>query len=199
MKLYIIAIILLSSVLSIKKPPIKPIPTSKYRSAILSITVDKVLQVKTDKEDYIEKVSELDVPSKVKEWIKDLNASKLNSKSNIDLTYNKTIGGYARGDIYYFHKTKEEYTFKYGTADVILGPLKPQRIRKCRSSIHTNILKKKCWYETVFPTYDENRFKNYVINRMKLEIQAKIYNKYKPKNTNKTTTNKTKTNKTNQN
>ena len=31
------------------------------------------------------------------------------------------------------------------------------------------------------------------------EIQTKIYNKYKPKNTNKTKTNKTKTNKTNQN
>ena len=194
MKLYIIAIILLSSVLSIKKPYI-----NAYSSAIIKVTVNQALQVKTPNEDYIEKVSELDVPSKVKEWIKDLNASKLNSKSNIDLTYNKTIGGYARGDIYYFHKTKEEYTFKYGTADVILGPLKPQRIRKCRSSIHTNILKKKCWYETVFPTYDENRFKNYVINRMKLEIQAKIYNKYKPKNTNKTKTNKTKTNKTNQN
>ncbi len=193
MKLYIIAIILLSSVLSIKKPYI-----NAYSSAIIKVTVNQALQVKTPNEDYIEKVSELDVPSKVKEWIKDLNASKLNSKSNIDLTYNKTIGGYARGDIYYFHKTKEEYTFKYGTADVILGPLKPQRIRKCRST-HINILKKKCWYETVFPTYDENRFKNYVINRMKLEIQAKIYNKYKPKNTNKTKTNKTKTNKTNQN
>ena len=193
MKLYIIAIILLSSVLSIKKPYI-----NAYSSAIIKVTVNQALQVKTPNEDYIEKVSELDVPSKVKEWIKDLNASKLNSKSNIDLTYNKTIGGYARGDIYYFHKTKEEYTFKYGTADVILGPLKPQRIRKCRST-HPYILKQKCWYETVFPTYDENRFKNYVINRMKLEIQAKIYNKYKPKNTNKTKTNKTKTNKTNQN
>ena len=187
MKLYIIAIILLSSVLSIKN---RPISLNAYLSAILRVTVNQALQVKTPNEDYIEKVSELDVPSKVKEWIKDLNASKINSESNIDLIYNKTIGGYARGDIYYFHKTKEEYTFKYGTADVILGPLKPQRIRKCRST-HINILKKKCWYETVFPTYDENRFKNYVINRMKLEIQAKIYNKYKPKNTNKTKTNKT--------
>ena len=185
MKLYIIAIILLSSVLSIKKPPIKPIPTNKYRSAILSITVDKVLQVKTDKEDYIEKVSELDVPSKVKEWIKDLNASKLNSKSNIDLTYNKTIGGYARGDIYYFHKTKEEYTFKYGTADVVLGPIKAERKKICSKKPFIN-----CHYITMPIVYDPKEFKKYVIHRMRMAIQSKINEKYKPKNTNKT--NKTK-------
>ena len=186
MKIYIIATILLSSVLSIKKPK----PMNTYSSAILKVTVNKALQVKTPDEDYIEKVSKLDVPTKVKEWVKDLNASKVNSESNIDLTYNKTIGGYARGDIYYFHKTKGEYTFKYGTVDVILGPLKPQRIRKCRPS-HTIILKPKCWYVTVFPTYDEKSFKNYVINRMKAEINTKINNIYKPKNTNKTKTNKT--------
>ncbi len=180
MKLYIIAIILLSSVLSIKKPYI-----NAYSSAIIKVTVNQALQVKTPNEDYIEKVSELDVPSKVKEWIKDLNASKLNSKSNIDLTYNKTIGGYARGDIYYFHKTKEEYTFKYGTADVVLGPIKAERKKICSKKPFI-----KCHYITMPIDYDSKEFKKYVIHRMRMAIQSKINEKYKPKNTNKT--NKTK-------
>ena len=177
MKLYIIAIILLSSVLSKKNPT----PLNNYRSAILNITVNNALQVKTDKEDYIEKVSELDVPSKVKEWIKNLNASKVNSESNIDLTYNKSIGGYAKGDIYYFHKNKEVYTFKYGTADVTLGPIKAERKKIC---VKKPIIR--CHYIQMPIVYEPKAFKKYVIHRMRNAIQAKINEKYKPKNTNKT-------------
>ena len=194
MKLYILAIILLANVLSIKtspKPPKIPILPKlpkyifEYSSAILKVTVEKALQVKTTEEDYIEKISKLDIPQKVKEWVKDLNASKLNSKSNIDITYNKTIGGYAKGDSYYFHKTRNEYTFKYGTADVILGPLKTFRRRVCSKGFF-----RRCRYETVKPLYNEKMFKSFVVDKINRAINSKIYNKYKPPKKNKTKTNK---------
>ena len=197
MKLYILAIILLANVLSIKTSPKPPKPPKipilpklpkyifEYSSAILKVTVEKALQVKTTEEDYIEKISKLDIPQKVKEWVKDLNASKLNSKSNIDITYNKTIGGYAKGDSYYFHKTRNEYTFKYGTADVILGPLKTFRRRVCMKKFFF-----RCRYETVIPIYNEKKFKSFVIYKINREINSKIYNKYKPPKKNKTKTNK---------
>ena len=189
MKLYIIAIVLLANVLSIKIPPKPPKPYINmfdYSNAILKVTVEKAYQVKTTEEDYIEKISKLDIPQKVKEWVKDLNASKINSKSNIDITYNKTIGGYAKGDSYYFHKTRNEYTFKYGTADVILGPLKTFRRRVCMKKF----LVRKCRYETVNPVYNEKKFKSFVIYKINREINSKIYNKYKPPKKNKTKTNK---------
>ena len=191
MKLYIIAILLLANVLSIKIPPKPPKPPKPYinmfdySNAILKVTVEKALQVKTTEEDYIEQISKLDIPQKVKEWVKNLNASKINSKSNIDITYNKTIGGYAKGDSYYFHKTRNEYTFKYGTADVILGPLKTFRRRVCKQKFFF-----RCRYETVIPIYNEKKFKSFVINKINREINSKIYNKYKPPKKNKTKTNK---------
>ena len=198
MKLYILAIILLANVLSIKTSPKPPKPPKipilpklpkyifEYSSAILKVTVEKALQVKTTEEDYIEKISKLDIPQKVKEWVKNLNASKINSKSNIDITYNTTLGGYAKGDSYYFHKTRNEYTFKYGTADVILGPLKTFRRRVCMKKF----LVRKCRYETVNPVYNEKKFKSFVIYKINREINSKIYNKYKPPKKNKTKTNK---------
>jgi len=185
MKLYILAILLLTNVISIKKKD-PYFFRYKYSSAIIKIAVEKALQVKTTEEDYIEKISKLDIPQKVKEWVKDLNASKLNSQSNIDITYNITIGGYARGDSYYFRKIRNEYTFKYGTADVILGPLKPTKKRRCIQLMVKRKKKNFCWYEDIYPLYDKKKFKDYVINRINIEIQDKIYKKYKPSKINKT-------------
>ena len=194
MKLYILAIILLANVLSIKtspKPPKIPILPKlpkyifEYSSAILKVTVEKALQVKTTEEDYIEKISKLDIPQKVKEWVKNLNASNTNTQSNIDITYNTTLGGYAKGDSYYFRKIRKEYTFKYGTADVILGPLKPTKKRRC-FQVMDKRKKKFCWYEDIIPLYDKKKFKDYVISRINIEIQDKIYKKYKPSKINKT-------------
>ena len=189
MKLYILAILLLANVLSIKLPPKPPKPRVyffEYSSAIIKVTVEKALQVKTTEEDYIEQISKLDIPQKVKEWVKNLNASKVNSQSNIDITYNKTIGGYAKGDSYYFRKIRNEYTFKYGTADVILGPLKTFRRRVCKKKFFSQ----RCRYETVNPVYNEQMFKSFVIYKINREINSKIYNKYKPPKKNKTKTNK---------
>ena len=185
MKLYLISLILLSTVLSTKVrkkriPPsiIKPRPYKplRYASAIVNITVNKALQIQTTEQNYIEEVSKLNVPAKVKEWVKKLNnALKKNSESNIELVYNKTIGGYARAELYYFRKDTNGYTFKYGTADVVLGPLKPYKERRCNGPRH---IKPGCYYRTVIPTYDQNSFKNYVIIRIRSAIQSKIYNAY---------------------
>ena len=184
MKLYILAILLLTNVISIKKD--KPYYFRyKYSSAIIKIAVEKALQVKTNEEDYIEKISKLDIPQKVKEWVKNLNASNTNTQSNIDITYNTTLGGYARGDSYYFRKIRNEYTFKYGTADVILGPLKPSKKRRC-FQVFDKRKKKFCWYQHIIPLYDKKKFKDYVISRINIEIQDKIYKKYKPSKINKT-------------
>ena len=191
MKLYLISLILFSTVLSIKvprpiriptRPPITPIKVPKprfnlyqYANAIEKITVNKALQIQTTEQNYIEEVSKLNVPAKVKEWVKKLNnALKKNSESNIELVYNQTIGGYARAELYYFRKDTNGYTFKYGTADVVLGPLKPYKERKCNRSPPRNRLR--CWDQTVLPTYDQNSFKNYVIIRIRSAIQSKIYN-----------------------
>ena len=183
MKLYLISLILLSTVLSTKVrkkriPPsiIKPRPYKplRYASAIVNITVNKALQIQTTEQNYIEEVSKLNVPAKVKEWVKKLNnALKKNSESNIELVYNQTIGGYARAELYYFRKDTNGYTFKYGTADVVLGPLKPYKERRCNGPRH---IKPGCYYRTVIPTYDQNSFKNYVIIRIRSAIQSKIYN-----------------------
>ena len=181
MKLYLISLILLSTVLSRKIGPRPPIPRKiprprlnlyQYQTAIVNITVNKALQIKTTEQNYIEEVSKLNVPAKVKQWVKKLNASKTNSESNIELTYNKTIGGYARGELYYFRKDKNGYTFKYGTADVILGPLKPYKQMRCTGWRH----RRRCWQESINPVYDKNNFKNYVISRIRSTIQTRIYN-----------------------
>ncbi len=188
MKLYLISLILFSTVLSTKigptptkyRPPRIPRPPRrfyphKYESAIQKITVNKALQIQTTEQNYIEEVSKLNVPAKVKEWVKKLNnALKKNSESNVELVYNKTIGGYARAELYYFRKDTNGYTFKYGTADVVLGPLKPYKERKCKRTPPKN--RYKCWDQTVIPTYDQNSFKNYVIIRIRTAIQSKIYN-----------------------
>ena len=187
MKLYLISLILFSTVLSTKigptptkyRPPRIPRPPRrfyphKYESAIQKITVNKALQIQTTEQNYIEEVSKLNVPAKVKEWVKKLNnALKKNSESNIELVYNQTIGGYARAELYYFRKDTNGYTFKYGTADVVLGPLKPYKERRCNGPRH---IKPGCYYRTVIPTYDQNSFKNYVIIRIRSAIQSKIYN-----------------------
>ena len=182
MKLYLISLILLSTVLSTKvgkkripPPIIKPRPyINQYPSAIEKITVNKALQIQTTEQNYIEEVSKLNVPAKVKEWVKKLNnALKKNSESNVELVYNQTIGGYARAELYYFRKDTNGYTFKYGTADVVLGPLKPYKERKCKRFFPKN--RYKCWDQTVIPTYDQNSFKNYVISRIRSAIQSKIY------------------------
>ena len=78
MKLYLISLILLSTVLSTKIGPrpirIRPRPLPhKYASAIQKITVNKALQIQTTEQNYIEEVSKLNVPAKVKEWVKKLN------------------------------------------------------------------------------------------------------------------------------
>ena len=185
MKLYLISLILLSTVLSTKvgprpiriRPPPRPRPflPHQYASAIEKITVNKALQIQTTEQNYIEEVSKLNVPAKVKEWVKKLNnALKKNSESNIELVYNQTIGGYARAELYYFRKDTNGYTFKYGTADVVLGPLKPYKTRRCKRGPPKQRFK--CYYETVNPVYDQNSFKNYVISRIRSEIQSKIYN-----------------------
>ena len=185
MKLYLISLILFSTVLSTKigprpgfRPgfrPYRPIRfyPHKYASAIEKITVNKALQIQTTEQNYIEEVSKLNVPAKVKEWVKKLNnALKKNSESNVELVYNQTIGGYARAELYYFRKDTNGYTFKYGTADVVLGPLKPYKRRRCTFS------PRRCYYETLKPVYDKNNFKNYVIIRIRSAIQSKIYNAY---------------------
>ena len=181
MKLYLISLILLSTVLSTKigpRPGFRPRPLPhKYASAIQKITVNKALQIQTTEQNYIEEVSKLNVPAKVKEWVKKLNnALKKNSESNVELVYNQTIGGYARAELYYFRKDTNGYTFKYGTADVILGPLKPYRERRC-SYLPTRPPRRRCYYVTINPVYDKNHFKNYVISRIRSAIQSKIYNK----------------------
>ena len=190
MKLYLISLILFSTVLSIKvprpiktpvkvplKPPILPRPRFnlyQYANAIEKITVNKALQIQTTEQNYIEEVSKLNVPAKVKEWVKKLNnALKKNSESNVELVYNQTIGGYARAELYYFRKDTNGYTFKYGTADVVLGPLKPYKETICNGPRH---IKPGCYYRTLIPTYNQNSFKNYVISRIRTAIQSKIYN-----------------------
>ena len=183
MKLYLISLILFSTVLSTKlgkkripPPIIKPRPKprpyiNQSPSAIVNITVNKALQIQTTEQNYIEEVSKLNVPAKVKEWVKKLNnALKKNSESNVELVYNQTIGGYARAELYYFRKDTNGYTFKYGTADVVLGPLKPYKRRRC------TFRPRRCYYETIKPVYDKNNFKNYVIIRIRSAIQSKIYN-----------------------
>ena len=93
-------------------------------------------------------------------------------KSNIDLIYNRTIGGNAIGEIFYYYKDYPYYTFIYGNANVELRPL-----RKYLKGICTRpmpILPRKCKYYYEEPSYVETTFKEYVGERIRNKILGKI-------------------------
>ena len=144
-----------------------------YASAIGTIDITKVLYSRDkNKTIFLDNISKLDIPDEAKEWVKKVNYMGKELKSNIDLIYNRTIGGNAIGEIFYYYKDYPYYTFIYGNANVELRPL-----RKYLKGICTRpmpILPRKCKYYYEEPSYVETTFKEYVGERIRNKILGEI-------------------------
>ena len=64
-----------------------------YKAIVKNITVSKSLEVKSqNKNEMITKLKEI-IPSHILTWLESASEKRLNSKSNIDLSYDKKEGG----------------------------------------------------------------------------------------------------------
>ena len=139
-----------------------------YKSGVGEIKILKLFYAKSpDRDIFIKKVFDLDIPKDIKEMVNNLHYISKDFKSNIDLKYNSTVGGYAKGEISYYFK-ESGYNFIYGIAEAELKPLTSYRKPLCRRP--WPILPIKCTYITSFPHYEESTFKSYIAERMKNKL-----------------------------
>ena len=161
--------------------------SSKFNmnSLLKSLNVTKALTIRHSNSSHVlDKIKEADVPEKVKEWIKTVNPKKLNSISNIDLSYDKKEGGKAKGELYYYSHTKffswSSYVFNYGTVDVELKPIPVLTQKKCKGLFGN----RKCRDVPYSPYVSEENLKAFLNTKMREAIRKEIkkQNKTKPAN-----------------
>ena len=161
--------------------------SSKFNmnSLLKSLNVTKALTIRHSNSSHVlDKIKEADVPEKVKEWIKTVNPKKLNSISNIDLSYDKKEGGKAKGELYYYSHTKffswSSYVFNYGTVEAELKPIPVLTQRKCKGLLGN----RKCYNVNYSPYVSEENIKTFLNTKMREAIRngIKKQNKTKPAN-----------------
>ena len=161
--------------------------SSKFNmnSLLKSLNVTKALTIRHSNSSHVlDKIKEADVPEKVKEWVKTANPKKLNSISNIDLSYDKKQGGKAKGELYYYSYTKflfwSNYVFNYGTVEAELKPIPVLTQRKCKGLLGN----RKCHNVPYSPYVSEDNLKTFLNTKMREAIrkQIKKQNKTKPVN-----------------
>ena len=113
-----------------------------YKRILKRINVTNAIEIRaSNKTEMNNKVNAANVSESVKEWVKNSSPNKTNSKSNIDLSYDKKEGGKAKGELYYYSrrkhtvnktKTIEKVVFYYGIAHAELRPYQPIKYKKCR-------------------------------------------------------------------
>lgn len=171
-----ILIIILLVFITTKKNKPKDFDYDKQYSAFLKrIFVNKAYQVKTKKDDYMEKINVLHIPDYIKNRVKNQNDTKIISGSNIDISFTESKGGKAKGELYYFRKDEKGVSFKYGSADAVLFPLKPFKIQKCSYVVG---LIKKCRDVKIKPHHSEEKLKSFLNLKMREAIQKELYKKY---------------------
>ena len=140
-------------------------------------------------DNHVEHINKLDIPQKIKDWVKKANLNKTNSDKKIDVKYNVTEGGSATGELYIYRKrnfrNRTQVEFNYGTAVAQLKPLRPDVVKRC----HGVGKKRKCHNVTIPVRITESEVKNMVELKMRSEIaqviRRKIFNKNKTKNNTK--------------
>ena len=161
--------------------------SSKFNmnSLLKSLNVTKAVTIReSNSSRVLDKIKEADVPEKVKEWVKTANPKKLNSISNIDLSYDKKQGGKAKGELYYYSYTKflfwSNYVFNYGTVEAELKPIPVLTQRKCKGLLGN----RKCHNVPYSPYVSEDNLKTFLNTKMREAIrkQIKKQNKTKPVN-----------------
>ena len=161
--------------------------SSKFNmnSLLKSLNVTKAVTIReSNSSRVLDKIKEADVQENVKEWVKTINPKKLNSKSNIDLSYDKKEGGKAKGELYYYSHTKffswSSYVFNYGTVDVELKPIPVLTQKKCKGLFGN----RKCRDVPYSPYVSEDNLKAFLNIKMREAIrkQIKKQNKTKPAN-----------------
>ena len=161
--------------------------SSKFNmnSLLKSLNVTKAVTIRHSNASHVlDKIKEADVPEKVKEWVKTANPKKLNSISNIDLSYDKKQGGKAKGELYYYSYTKflfwSNYVFNYGTVEAELKPIPVLTQRKCKGLLGN----RKCHNVPYSPYVSEENLKTFLNTKMREAIrkQIKKQNKTKPLN-----------------
>ena len=74
-----------------------------YKRILKKINVTNAIEiVASNKTEMNNKINTANVSENIKDWVKNSSPNKTNSKSNIDLSYDKNEGGKAKGELYYF-------------------------------------------------------------------------------------------------
>ena len=153
-----------------------------YKAIVKNITVSKSLEVKSqNKNEMIAKLKEI-IPSHIFTWLENASEKRLNSKSNIDLSYDKKEGGKANGELYYFNNKIESnqtvYTFYYGIAEAELGPVTKIKRKQCRWRNR----RLQCFDHYYTPVIEEDKLKSFLSIRMREAIYVDIKKKKSQKN-----------------
>ena len=156
-----------------------------YKRILKRINVTNAIEIRaSNKTEMNNKVNAANVSESVKEWVKTSSPNKTNSKSNIDLSYDKKEGGKAKGELYYYSHTKffswSSYVFNYGTVDVELKPIPVLTQKKCKGLFGN----RKCRDVPYSPYVSEENLKAFLNTKMREAIRKEIkkQNKTKPAN-----------------
>ena len=156
-----------------------------YKRILKRINVTNAIEIRaSNKTEMNNKVNAANVSESVKDWVKNSSPNKTNSKSNIDLSYDKKEGGKAKGELYYYSrrkksvnktKTIDQVVFYYGIAHAELRPYQPIKYKKCRWIL----FKKICTDYQYSPVIEEENLKTFINMKMREAIRKDIQNKKK--------------------
>ena len=162
-----------------------PTMNDVYNKILKEIKViNSVEIVALNKTEMNNKISEVNISESIKDWVKNSSPNKTNSKSNIDLSYDKKEGGKAKGELYYYsrrlnsvNKTKiiDQVVFYYGIAYAELRPYEPIKYKKCK----WRLFKKVCTNHYYSPVIEEDNLKTFINMKMREAIRKDIQNKKK--------------------
>jgi len=156
-----------------------------YKRILKKINVTNAIEiVASNKTEMNNKINTANVSENIKDWVKNSSPNKTNSKSNIDLSYDKKEGGKAKGELYYYsrrlnsvNKTKiiDQVVFYYGIAYAELRPYEPIKYKKCK----WRLFKKVCTNHYYSPVIEEDNLKTFINMKMREAIRKDIQNKKK--------------------
>ena len=156
-----------------------------YKRILKKINVTNAIEiVASNKTEMNNKINTANVSENIKDWVKNSSPNKTNSKSNIDLSYDKKEGGKAKGELYYYsrrlnsvNKTKiiDQVVFYYGIAYAELRPYEPIKYKKCK----WRLFKKVCTDHYYSPVIEEDNLKTFINMKMRESIRKDIQNKKK--------------------
>ncbi len=125
----------------------------KIEDKIISeIYVKNYKKLKLDLDsNYISEIEKLNIPSEYKDWVKNVNLDKKESKNELIVKYTNEKGGYGVGkfsSIRKIGKKKQKVYFKYGSVETSLRPindnnLNEEKVKKIVEKIMKNEIKKK--------------------------------------------------------